>query len=374
MKFSEFALSMEPPALRRLSVKVAAVNGINLGQGTCQLPVPEEVSEFAKQAIDEGINRYTNPKGLQSLRDAIIYKYNNRYSDEEILVTSGATGAYDSLCEALLDRGEKAALIEPYYPYHRMVLKKYGAQILTIPLSAPDWRIDFDLVEKALKENPKIFVISNPGNPTGKVYSESELQKLIELCSQYNCRLISDETYEYITYRPFTSAGKFKSNNVCVVGSFSKTFSITGWRVGYLLATPDLIDIALGLHDLTYICSPAPLQEGVARAVKSLPQSFYTELCGKYKIKRDILVSGLTKAGFNVYDPQGSYYLIGDFREIDPSSSSYEFVEKMIERCGVGAVPSNDFVSKEAQWARFCYALEDSVLVEAVDKLSTLKN
>lgn len=361
---------LEPPILRRIGLEVEKVSGVNLAQGICQLPVPEEVVEFAKQAIDDGINRYTHQRGLKSLRDAISDK--RGVFEEEVLVTSGATGAFDSLCAALLDIGDKAVMIEPYYPYHRMVLNKYGAKVLTVSLNNIGWKINFDEVEAALKQSPKVFVITNPGNPTGKVYSKDELENLIELCKAYNCHLISDETYEYIVYKPFYSAGTFKSNNVSVVGSFSKTFSITGWRVGYLVSNSELIDLVSPLHDLTYICAPAPLQEAVARALKYLPDSFYLDLKKKYEVKRDILFFGLKAVGFKVFKPEGAYYLIVDFRDIAPDLSSYDCVMKMIRECGVGAVPSDDFVSQKASWARFCYALEDSVLLEVRERLKNL--
>lgn len=382
--FSKFASSIQTPALRRVTLKVNAVQGINLGQGTCQLPVPEVVQEAAIEAIRSGYNRYTAARGLPSIREAISKKLqrDNGFSslnpETEVIATNGATGAFEALCAGFVNVSDKVAIIEPYYPYHITTLEKYSASIIRIKLNLLDWSIDFDELEIALKKNPKFLVITNPGNPHGKVYSKEELIQIGRLCNKYGTYLISDETYEYITYdnRPHISPGSLSElrERTFTVGSYSKTFSITGWRVGYLVTPPHYSDKLVAMHDLTYVCTPSAFQEAIARSIEVLPVSFYDELKTKYAKKRELLRKALEGAGLTPKIPQGAYYMIADFSERFPHFSSFEFIDHMISAVGIGAVPSDDFTEtpKDHKWVRFCYAVEDSVLMSAAEKISRL--
>lgn len=381
---SAFSLTLAPPALRRITVKVNAVNGINLGQGTCQLPVPDLVKEAAIDAIQKGHNLYTVPRGIPSLRKAIAFKLmrdNNFPSldpEREIIVTSGATGAYDAVCATLLNPGDKVVLFEPYYPYHLKTLEKYGADILLLPIDLKDGSFNIEKLESLLKQHPKLVVLANPGNPHGKVFSREELEIIGSLCSKYETYIAADETYEYLTYDGLAhiSIGTIPTinNRTFTIGSYSKTFSITGWRVGYLVCPAEFADTLTGMHDLTYICSPSAFQEAVAVSILEIPKEFYQSQRLKYERKRKLLCDALNAAGLQARSPQGSYYIIADYSKRFSDLSSFEFVDHMIERIGVGAVPSDDFTRNPSdnKWVRFCYALEDEILLQASDKFSSL--
>lgn len=381
---SEFASSIQTPALRRVTVKVNAVGGINLGQGTCQLPVPQEVQDAAVSSIREGFNRYTIPRGLLSLRKAISMKLmrDNGFTsidpETEVLATSGATGAFEALCAGFINPGDKVAIVEPYYPYHITTLEKYSAKILRVKLNLSDWSLESNDLQAVFKNKPKFFVISNPGNPHGKVYSKEELLLVGDLCKRHGAYLISDETYEYITYenQPHISAGSIPELRqlTFTIGSYSKTFSITGWRIGYLITPPHFSDTLVAMHDLTYVCAPSVFQEAVARSIETLPVSFYSELRQKYEKKRALLSAALTSAGITPRIPQGAYYMIADYSARFPKLTSFEFVDHMIGTVGIGAVPSDDFTEnpRQHQWVRFCYALEDSVLQDAAERIARL--
>jgi len=369
------------PALRQVTVAVQKVNGVNLSQGTCQLPVPPLVAQAACDAVNEGINRYTNPKGLDSLRNALsqkLKKYNNiPHSDPEknIIITCGATGAFEGVCATLLNPGDEVVLFEPYYPYHMQTLKRHGAKIHVVTLTAPTWELDTEALKKVISDKTKFILINTPLNPTGKVFSKEELLQIRDLTASYGTLLVTDEIYEYMVFdgRKHVSAASLPGleDRVITMGGYSKTFAITGWRIGYLVAPESLTSSIAQITDAIYVCPPAPLQEAVARGINAFDDTFYVDLSKKYQSKRDRFSKSLEKIGIKPLPIQGAYYLVASFADIDPKSSSTEFVYKMIEKVGVGAVPSNDFVRdpSQARWIRFCFSVEDSVLDQAIERL-----
>lgn len=359
------------------------MNGLNLGQGVCNLPVPEIVRQQAAVAVEAGINRYTNPRGLLSLRVALAEKlrrHNGITADPEteILVTAGATGAFEGVCATLLDPGDQVILFEPSYPYHVQALRRYQADVRTVALEAPDWEIDFDRVREQLSPKTKFVLVNTPGNPTGKIWTLEELRRLAEVLEGTDCLLVTDEIYEYMAFdgRRHVSPASMPelANRTLTLGGYSKTFSITGWRVGYAVVPENLANVMASLLDAVYVCAPAPLQEAVAQGIMSLGDDFYQSLNSKYQAKRDLFADGLFRVGIRPRVPEGAYYMIGDFSERWPDLSSFEFVRQIIQRSGVGAVPSVDFVRspEEAKWVRFCLAHEDEILEEALDRLQRL--
>ncbi|MHB8635305.1 MAG: pyridoxal phosphate-dependent aminotransferase [Fimbriimonadaceae bacterium] len=371
------------PALRQITLEVEKVRGVNLGQGVCNLPAPEVVLNAAAAAAGRGLNRYTNPRGLASLRHAIARKlshFNGIEVDPEtqIMVTCGATAGFEAACAVLLNPGDEVVVFEPYYPYHVQALKRYQAIVKTIPLKAPTWDLDFGRVSEALSARTKFVLINTPGNPTGRVFSRSELEILGKLLAQTNCLVVTDETYEYMTFdgQSHVSAAAVASLSArtITIGGYSKTFSITGWRIGYAVAPPEIAEPMTAVLDAIYVCAPSPLQQGVAEGIVELGDNFYAELRSKYEAKRNKFFHGLRRIGLEPQMPAGAYYMICGFDRLFPALESAEFVDIMIRESGVGAVPSSDFVGdpSHARWVRFCLAQDDAVLEDALTRLERL--
>ena len=379
------ARSFQSPALRQITIEVAKVGGINLGQGVCQLPTPQYVLDQAKAAVQEGINRYTNPRGLESLRSALARKLShfNKIEgldpDTEVLVTCGATGAFEGVCATLLDPGDEVVVFEPSYPYHVQALKRYGAKVKTVRLQEPDWTIDWSELQNAVSERTKFVLVNTPGNPTGKVFTVSELEQIGRILEPFRSLLVTDEIYEYMVFKGrHVSAASLPSlqGRVITMGGYSKTYSITGWRIGYCVAPPQIAEAMASVLDAIYVCAPAPLQEAVARAIEEFDDAYYEGVRLKYQAKRDRFVAGLRDIGLDPYVPDGAYYLLSRYEGTAPGIDSTEFVRRMIASAGVGAVPSSDFVGDPASapWIRFCLALEDEVLDHALERLGELRN
>jgi len=372
------------PVLRQITIEVEKVQGVNLGQGVCNLSVPEPVLAGAAAAARAGINRYTNSRGLLTLRRAIAAKlqdFNGITADPDtnIMVTNGATGAFEAVCAVLLDPGDEVIVFEPTYPYHVQALKRYQAQVKLIILRAPDWEIDFERVKAALTPRTKFIVINTPANPTGHVFSRQELEQLAEVLAPTDCLVVTDEIYEYMTFDGALHVSPASLQSLAArtvtIGGYSKTFSITGWRIGYVVVPPPLAEATAAFLDAVYVCAPAPLQQGVADAINELGTEFYSDLRRKYECKRDLFFDGLTKIGLDPLKPAGAYYMICSFDRLFPDLDSAEFVARMIRESGVGAVPSSDFVldHPRAKWVRFCLAQEDAVLNDALCRLERLK-
>ena len=356
---------------------------MNLGQGVCNLPPPEPLLSHAAEAARAGVNRYTNPRGLSALREAIAEKlrhFNGIAADPEtdILATCGATGAFEAVCAVLLNPGDEVIVFEPTYPYHIQALRRYGANIKVLPLVAPDWELDFDRVCAALTPRTKFILINTPGNPTGRVFSSAELSRFAELLESTETLVVTDEIYEYMTFdgKPHISPGSLPelSDRTLTIGGYSKTFAITGWRIGYLVVPPSISEATTAFLDAVFVCPPAPLQQGVADTIKELGDEFYLDLKWKYERKRNTFFDGLVRIGLEPLKPAGAYYMICSFDRLFPGLSSTEFVARMIRESGVGAVPSSDFVRdhSQAKWIRFCLAQEDAILEDALIRLGRL--
>jgi aminotransferase len=383
---SEPTKAMTTPALRQITIEVQKINGVNLGQGTCQLPAPPYIIEQAHEAALEGINRYTNPRGLLSLREAVAKKlkvHNGLDADPEteILISCGATGAFEGVCSLLLNPGDEVAIFEPTYPYHIQAVLRHGARINYVPLELKDdrWVFDPEKLRQAITPQTKFILVNTPGNPSGKVYTAEELQTIAEILAPTGAMLVTDEIYEYMVFdgRKHISPATLPwlKGRTITIGGYSKTFSITGWRIGYCIAPAELATDLANVLDRIYVCAPAPLQEGVARGVDHFEASFYTQLNAKYEGKRNFFAKGLREIGLHPLMPEGAYYMLVRFDELMPGMSSWDFARRLVETCGVGAVPAQDFVrdTSEAPWVRFCLAVEDPVLEDALYRMQALK-
>ena len=307
--------------IRAITKMVDEVQGINLGQGICDLPTPEPIKRGAQQAITDNHSIYTHYAGIRQLRAAILQKaqhYNQipATSDDEVMVSVGATGAYVAAIFALLEPGDEVILFEPFYGYHRNLLDIIGVTLRYVSTHAPDWAIDFDALEKTITPKTKALVIITPNNPSGKVWTRSELERLLALMQQHDLYAITDEIYEYMLYdgheHVSLAALPGAYERTITLSGFSKTYNMTGWRLGYAVAPPPVIDKMGLLNDLFYVCAPAPLQYGVAEAF-SMADTYFEEMMDAYTARRQVMCETLEQIGFDVPWPQGSYYVLADF-------------------------------------------------------------
>jgi aminotransferase len=368
--------------IRAMSVECERIHGINLAQGVCDTEVPPPVAQAAIAAIQEGRNTYTRLDGIASLRAAIARKmarYNRITCDPEsgILVTSGATGAYHATCMALFNPGDEVLLFEPFYGYHRNMLQSIRATPITVVLNGPKWEVDLDSVKKSITARTRAIVINTPCNPSGKVFTRRELEGIAALAQQHDLFVITDEIYEYFLcgdaeHLSIASLPGMAERTITMSG-FSKTFSITGWRLGYIAADPRWIPAIGYFHDLTYVCAPGPLQYGAAAGLVELDDDFYRGLAGEYEQKRDQLVDALTAAGLTPSIPDGAYYILADASQI-PGQTGREKARTLLAASGVAAVTGTAFFTegRGENLLRFCYAKKSEALTEACRRLRSL--
>lgn len=382
-------ISTQPPALREVSLKVAAVNGINLGQGVCRMPVPEIVIEAGKRAISQGQNLYAPAQGVETLRAAIATKLRSfnkcEYSTDQIIVTAGSTGAFEAICHAFIKPGDEIVSFRPFYPYHHNALTRVGARVKYIDLNPPKWNFSRESLVENITQNTKFVLLNTPNNPTGKVFTRSELESIAEICLRNHVYCITDEVYEYMTYdgNEHISIGSIPEMLPLVLsmGSYSKTFAITGWRIGYVASPTNLFPAIRAASDQLYVCAPTPFQHAVAAGISELTSSYYGWLKSEYSRKREICTAGLRAAGLTPITPAGAYYIIANSSTVFPNRTADSVVDELIKKTHVGAVPASDFVGPEAldnpnigNFFRFCFAVPDEVLTEACNKLKHINS
>jgi aminotransferase len=369
--------------IRIMSVECEKVRGINLAQGVCDTEVPEPVRRVAKAAIDGGANSYTRLVGIADLRRAISRKlrdYNRVSADPEteIVVTVGSTGAFYSSCLALLDPGDEVIVFEPFYSYHVNTLTAINAVPVYVTLQPPDWGFTREILEQAVTKRTKAIVLNTPANPSGKVFSREEIEIIADVAIRRDLFVLTDEIYEYFLYdgaehvSPASLPG-MKERTLTISG-FSKTYSVTGWRVGYLACAARWASAIGYFHDLAYVCAPSPLQRGVAAGLHELDADFYRRLAAEYLGKRDMLCSTLQKVGLRPWIPQGSYYILADVSEL-PGRTSKEKAMWLLATTGVASVPGASFFHDDSgeNLLRFCFAKTDAELAEACKRLEKVK-
>ena len=369
--------------IRNMTLECSKVSGINLSQGVCDTELPEPVRLGAAAAMLEGTNTYTRYDGLPELRRAIARKVLRDTGasvdpETEVVVTSGATGAFYAACLGLFDPGDEVLLFEPYYSYHLDTLRALSVIPRLVPLNLPDWSFSAQALRQAIGPKTRAIVVNTPGNPSGKVFSRAELELIAELAREFDLYLITDEIYEYFLYdgRTHVSLATLPGmrERTLTLGGFSKTFSITGWRIGYLVGPAELCHKLGQVHDLVYVCAPAPLQIGVARGLEQLPESFYQDLKAEYARKREKLCSSLTRAGITPHVPQGAYYVLADASSL-PGNSAKERALALLHQSGVAAVPGSAFFEggRGDELLRFSYAKRDAELDEACRRLDAFR-
>ena len=369
--------------IRNMSIECERIGGINLSQGVCDTPVPVDVQQGAFEGVTEGFNTYTRYDGLEELRQAIAIKmrdYNGVEVDpsSEIVVSAGATGAFYCACLALLDPGDEVILFEPYYGYHLTTLLAADAVPRYVPMEPPDWSFSLDELERAVTPRTRAILVNTPGNPSGKVFTRSELQQVADFAVRHDLFVFTDEIYEYFLYdgrTHVTPAGiPGLADRTITISGFSKTFSITGWRIGYAVASSRWAETIGYYNDLVYVCAPAPLQIGVARGLKRLGPQYYQSLQADYTAKRDRFCGALNAAGLTPYVPEGAYYVLAD-ASVLPGRSSKERAMYLLEKSKVAAVPGDAFFTEQRgeRLLRFCFAKSSADLDEACRRLEALR-
>ncbi|HQO62081.1 MAG TPA: pyridoxal phosphate-dependent aminotransferase [Syntrophorhabdus sp.] len=368
--------------IRNMSIECERIGGINLAQGVCDTEVPLVVRRGAQKAMDEGVNTYTHYAGLMELRAAIAHMYQRTYGidvdpENEIIASAGSTGVFYCACLALLDPGDEVILFEPYYGYHVQTLVATGCVPTYVRMQPPDWTFFLKDLEDAITPKTRGIMVNTPANPSGKVFTQDELKLIADFAERYDLFVFTDEIYEHFLYGdtkhipPMTLPG-IRERTITISG-VSKSFSITGWRVGYCICDERWSQTIGYFNDLVYVCAPAPLQIGVAKGLVELGDDYYRKLSIEYAAKREKICSALDHAGLTPCIPQGAYYVLADISRL-PGKDSKEKVMHLLERTGVACVPGNAFYHDASgeDLARFCFAKEDQVLDEACRRLEDL--
>src|SRR5580658_10508658 len=318
LALSQLAPGTVQSEIRAMTAECDRIGGINLAQGVCDTPVPVPVEEAAIQAIRDGHNIYTRCDGIARLRNAIAAKQQRDYGlsydpETEVLVASGATAGLHAAAMALLNPGDEVLIFEPFYGYHVSTLQSLRAKPVIVSLTEPDYALDVDALRAAVTAKTRAILLNTPTNPSGKVFSRAELESIAAVVQEHDLFLFTDEIYEYFVYdgarhvSPATLPGM--RDRTIVISGFSKTFSVTGWRLGYVTADAKWMGAMSYFHDLTYVCAPSALQHGAAAGLELLPPSFYTQLAADHQDKRTRMLSALTAAGLTPSTPAGAYYV-----------------------------------------------------------------
>ncbi len=362
--------------MTRLAVAAGAVN---LAQGFPDFAAPSFLKEAAAEAIAANHNQYPITWGIPPLRDAIAYKYQQTYGIEldparEITVVCGATEGMVATLLATVNAGDEVIVFEPYYENYHPDLQLCGGVRRIVTLQAPDWTFDKEELRRAFNSKTKAIIINTPNNPTGRVFSREELEFIAALCVEHDALCITDEIYEHIVYDgavhvPVMSLPGMRERAV-IVNSMSKTYSVTGWRVGWVAAAPDLTDSIRKVHDFLTVGAATPLQYAGVTALRQ-PESFYGHLAVEYVQRRDQLIQILTEAGFRCFRPSGAYYVMTDISGFG-FPDDVKFVRHMIDKVGLAAVPGSSFFSRPElgkNYVRFCFCKKPETLEAAAAKL-----
>jgi aminotransferase len=366
--------------MTRLALRHGA---INLAQGFPDFPAPEALKQAAADAIAANINQYAITWGAKPFRDAIAAKYQRCYGlefdpEREITVCCGATEGMIATLLAVLDPGDEVVLFEPFYENYNPDTQLCGARVRYVTLHAPEWSFDPEDLRRAFTPRTKAIILNTPNNPTGKVFTRAELEFIGGLCQEFDALAISDEIYEHILYDgavhvPILSLPGMRERAV-LVNSMSKTYSVTGWRVGWVLAPPDITDSIRKVHDFLTVGAASPLQQAGVMAL-GFDSDYYATLTAHYTSRRDHILQTLESAGLRCFIPHGAYYVMTDISGLG-FDSDIVFVRYLIEKLGVAAVPGSSFYAHAgggSQQARFCFCKKYETLEAARHQLLKLK-
>jgi len=374
--------------IRGMSRLAREHRAINLAQGFPNFAAPDLLKEAAARAIHDDINQYAITWGAQRLREALARKYQTWYGltadpEREITVTCGATEAMISTLLALVDPGDEVIVFEPFYENYGPDTILADARPVFVPLE-PGRPLDLDRLAAAFSPRTRAVIVNTPSNPSGRVLTRAELAAIAELCVRHDALAVTDEIYEHILFDgvhlPIATLPGMRERTVTISGA-SKTFSVTGWRIGWIVAPADLTDAIRKVHDFLTVGAPAPLQEAVATALDGLAHSFYERLIELYRGKRDLLHSALEAAGFRCLRPEGAYYILADFTGLGPAAGTAlaaddtAFAVWLSREVGVTPVPGSSFYREGGgrSLVRFVFCKTDEILAEAARRLRGLQ-
>ena len=372
--------------IRRMTRISNQFDAINLSQGFPECDPPKEMLDALAKAAYEGPHQYSITFGAQNLREALARKQGRAIGREinpetEVVVTCGSTEAMMCAMMTVCNPGDKVMVFSPFYENYGADAILSGAEPIYIPLVPPTYDFDIHLIEQGFRDGARAIIICNPSNPCGKVFTREELLSIGKLALQYDAFVITDEVYEHMVYAPYTHVcmaglpGMYGHTITC--NSLSKTFSVTGWRLGYIIGPADVVENAKKVHDFLTVGAAAPLQEAAVAGL-NLPDSYYAELLETYTHKRDLFLAGLDEIGLKHNVPQGTYFVMVDIQEfLDlPQFAGWtdlQFCEWMPEHIGVAAVPGSSFFKEDVNnLIRFHFAREDDTLREALRRLQKL--
>ena len=373
--------------IREMTREALKHGAVNLSQGFPDFAAPEDIKRVAMQAIEDDINLYAITWGARDFREAIANK-TKWYLDldvdpeTELTVTCGSTEGMIAAMMATVDPGEEVVLFEPFYENYAPDAILSDAKPRYVPLRPPDWSFDRQELRSAFNLNTKAIIVCNPNNPTGKVFSRAEMEFIAELCQEFDALCFTDEIYEHILYPregaeiehiSMAQIPGMRSRTV-IVNSMSKTYSVTGWRVGYCIAPPEITGAIRKVHDFLTVGAAAPLQAAGAYALR-LPHEYYDRLQSEYRARRDLLLPVLEGAGFKTFLPDGAYYIMTDISNFG-FADDVEFTRHLIREIGVACVPGSSFYSvleRGRQQVRFCYCKKDETLQLAAERLEKLR-
>jgi aspartate/methionine/tyrosine aminotransferase len=372
--------------IREMTRVSAEYGGVNLAQGFPNFPPPRELIEAAHRAIDGDFHQYAITWGARNLREAIAAKFERFYGrtvdpERQVTVCCGSTEAMLATLLAVLDPGDEVVIFEPFYENYGPGAIISGAKPVYVPLEPPDFTFDPDRLARAFSPRTRAIVFNSPNNPTGKVFTLPELETIAELCQRHDVLAITDEIYEHIVYDgrrhvPIATLPGMGERTVPISG-ISKSYSVTGWRIGYTISSPELAVGIRRAHDFITVGAPAPLQEAAVTAL-GLPESYYVALREAYQARRDLLRGLLDKAGFRTFEPQGAYYILTEcahFLERYGLPDDTAFAMYLVREVGVATVPGSSFYAHAELGRtkiRFCFPKTEDVLLEAGQRLQRL--
>jgi aminotransferase len=367
--------------IRGMTRLANAHGAINLAQGFPNFPCPEILKEAAARAVRADLNQYAITWGAKRLRDAVARKYADWYGlavdpETEVTVTCGATEAMASVLLALVDPGEEVVVLEPFYENYGPDAILCGGSPVYVPL-APEGPLDLDRLAAAFSARTRAIVVNTPANPSGRVLTREELLGIAGLCIRHGAYAVTDEIYEHIVYQgrhlPLATLPGMRERTVTISG-YSKTFAITGWRIGTIVAPPPLTDAIRKVHDFLTVGAPAPLQDAVAAGLESLPGTYYQDMAAAYRRRRDLLVGSLVAAGFRCTPPQGAYYVLADYSALS-DFDDVAFARELVVQRGLACVPGSSFHAApdpSRRMVRFAFCKTEDVLAQAAERLGRI--
>ena len=372
--------SFTDSVIRRMTRIANQYDAVNLSQGFPDFAPPKAITDRLAQVAAEGPHQYAITWGAQNFREALARKHQHFSGmevnpNEEIVVTCGSTEAMMAAMMSIVNPGDKVAIFSPFYENYGADTILSGAEPIYIPLVPPEFKFDGDLLEEAFRQGAKALILCNPSNPCGKVFSLEEMTLIADIVKKYDGYVITDEVYEHIIYAPYRHVymaslpGMRERTIIC--NSLSKTYSITGWRLGYVIASSVIIDRVKKVHDFLTVGAAAPLMEAAVTGL-NFGDEYYQELQAHYTHMKNLFAGGLQQLGFRITEPQGAYYVLLDVSEFGVQDD-YAFAAWMAEKVGVAAVPGSSFFREPVHHlVRFHFAKEDATLNEALNRLESL--